>query len=470
MIKRTCVGWVAILACSAGTAQAEPLAADLEIFRETYRELIEINTTLSAGDCTAAARAMAKRLTDAGLPASDVQVIVPPEFPKQGNLVAVMKGSDSKRPPILLLAHIDVVEAQRADWQRDPFKLVEENGYFYARGASDDKAMAAAFVDSLVRYRKEGFRPKRDIKLALTCGEETDSTFNGVRYLLEHHKPLIDAAFALNEGGRALLDEQGNRVTLGIQVGEKVYQDFTLETTSPGGHSARPGDDNAITRLANGLVRLGPFKFPIAIGAVTQAYFAQTAKISTGAIAADLQAAAQPNPDASAVARVAAANPVWNAMMRTTCVATQVQAGHAPNALPQRARANVNCRILPGQSVADIRSTLVQVLADDSIQVTLAGEPGLAAPAPPLTPEILEPARKVAAKMWPGVPLVPSLSTGATDGRFLNAAGLPTYGLTGMFVDPDGGGVHGLNERIRVRSLYEGRDFLYSVVKLYAAK
>jgi acetylornithine deacetylase/succinyl-diaminopimelate desuccinylase-like protein len=217
-------------------------------------------------------------------------------------------------------------------------------------------------------------------------------------------------------------------------------------------------------------VRLGPFKFPVAIGAVTQAYFAQTAKLTEGTLAADLQAASQANPDPAAVARVAAANPVWNAMMRTTCVATQVNAGHAPNALPQRARANVNCRILPGQTVQDVRSTLVKVLADDTIQVTLAGDEGLAAPAPPLTAEILEPARKVAAKMWPGVPLVPSLSTGATDGRFLNAAGLPTYGLTGMFVDPDGGGVHGLNERIRVRSLYEGRDFLYSIVKAYAAK
>lgn len=469
MIKGASARWVAILAVSAG-AHAEPLPADLEVFRETYRELIEINTTLSAGDCTAASQAMAKRLTDAGLPASDVQVIVAPEFPKQGNLVAVMKGSDRKRPPILLLAHIDVVEARREDWQRDPFKLVEENGYFYARGASDDKAMAAAFVDSLVRYRQQGFRPKRDIKLALTCGEETDSHFNGVSYLLKHHRPLIDAAFALNEGGRALLDDNGNRVSLGIQVGEKIYQDFVLETTAPGGHSARPGDDNAITRLANGLVRLGPYKFPVAINPVTQAYFAQTAKSSAGSIAVDLEAASRANPNSEAVARVAAAAPVWNAMMRTTCVATQLDAGHAPNALAQRARANVNCRILPGQSVEEIRNTLVTVVADDSIKVTLADEPGPAAPAPALTAEILEPARKVAAKLWPGVPLVPSLSTGATDGRFLNAAGLPTYGLGGMFVDPDGGGVHGLNERIRVRSLYEGREFLYSVVKEYASK
>jgi acetylornithine deacetylase/succinyl-diaminopimelate desuccinylase-like protein len=409
-------------------------------------------------------------LTDAGLPENDMQIIVPPQFPKQGNLVAVLKGSDSKRKAILLLAHIDVVEANREDWQRDPFKLVEENGYFYARGTSDDKAMAAAFVDAIVRYRKEGFRPKRDIKLALTCGEETDSHFNGVRYLLDNHRPLIDAAFALNEGGRGQLDEQGKRVLLGIQVGEKIYQDFTLETTSPGGHSARPGDDNAITRLASGLVRIGAFKFPAAVNEVTRAYFAQTALLSQEPIAADLKATSQPDADAAALARIAARNPVWNAMIRTTCVSTQVNAGHAPNALPQRARANVNCRILPGQAVEDVRNTLVQVLADPTISVTLAAEPGPAAPAPSLTPEVMEPARKVAAKLWPGVPVVPSLSTGATDGRFLNAAGLPCYGLSGMFTDPDGGGVHGLNERIRVRSLYEGREFLYSVVKLYAGK
>jgi acetylornithine deacetylase/succinyl-diaminopimelate desuccinylase-like protein len=462
-----------VFATMALAVGAVPLAyaagpKDLEQFRDTYRELVEINTTLSEGDCTAAAQAMGKRLTGAGIPATDVQIIVPPEFPKQGNLVAVLKGTNARRPAILLLAHIDVVEAKREDWERDPFKLVEENGYFYARGASDDKAMAAAFVDSLVRYAKEGFRPQRDIKLALTCGEETDSHFNGVRYLLQNHRSLIDAEFALNEGGRGVLDEQGKRVLHGIQVGEKVYQDFTLETTSPGGHSARPGKDNAITRLAEGLVRLGKFEFPTQINEVTKAYFESTAALSTGQTAADLTAALVPNPDPAVIARLGATNPNWNAMMRTTCVSTQVNAGHAPNALPQRARANVNCRILPGQPVEEVRQTLVKVLADASISVSLSGDAGVQSPAPPLTPAILEPARKVTAKLWPGIPVVPSLSTGATDGRFLNAAGLPTYGLSGMFIDPDGGGVHGLNERIRVRSLYEGREFLYEVVKLYA--
>lgn len=462
-------GVLLAIACCAGVPAAAD-TPDLEIFRQTYRELVEINTTLSAGDCTVAAQAMARRLTDAGLPESAVRVIVPPEFPKQGNLVAVLKGSDAKRKPMLLLAHIDVVEAKREDWERDPFKLVEENGYFYARGASDDKAMAAVFVDNLVRYRKEGYRPRRDIKLALTCGEETDSHFNGVRYLLEHHRPLIDAQFALNEGGRGQLDEQGNKVLLGIQVGEKIYQDFALETTSPGGHSARPGKDNAITRLANGLGRLGEFEFPANVGEVTRAYFLQAATQSSGELAADLKAAGQATANPAALAHVSAQNPIWNAMIRTTCVSTQIEGGHAPNALPQRARANVNCRILPGESVDDVRATIVRALADTTISVTLTGDPGLAAPAPPLTPQILGPVRKIAAKLWPGVPLVPSLSTGATDGRFLNAAGLPTYGLSGMFVDPDGSGVHGLNERIRVRSLYEGRNFLHDVVKLYASQ
>ena len=461
-------GALAFSLAFATTSWAQALAPDLATFRQTYQELVEINTTLSAGNCTTAAQAMAKRLVDAGYPAADVQVITPPDFPKQGNLVAVLKGSMPARKAILLLAHIDVVEARREDWERDPFKLVEENGYFFARGASDDKAMAAAFVDSLVRYRKGGFRPERDIKLALTCGEETDSTFNGVRYLLANHRALIDAEFALNEGGRGTLDETGKRVLLGIQIGEKKYQDYKLETVSPGGHSARPDGDNAITRLSTGLVRLGAYQFPVSIGEVTREFFKQTAALSGGDVATDLNTLAQGNLDESAIGHIAARNPLWNAMMRTTCVATQIEGGHAPNALPQRVRANVNCRILPGEDAEAILRTLISVLADSSISVSLAEPPGPASPAPPLTAAVLGPARKVAAKLWPGVPVVPSLSTGATDGRFLNAAGLPTYGLSGMFIDPDGGGVHGLNERIRVRSLYEGRDFLYQVVKLYA--
>jgi acetylornithine deacetylase/succinyl-diaminopimelate desuccinylase-like protein len=467
-IGRLIAASLTALLWGAGT-HAQPSSPDLEVFRQTYKELVEINTTLSAGSCTQAAQAMGKRLLDAGFPASDVQVIAPTEFPKQGNLIAILKGTaNTKRKPILLLAHIDVVEAKREDWERDPFKLVEENGYFYARGTSDDKAMAAVFVDSLVRYRKAGYKPQRDIKLALTCGEETDATFNGVSYLLKNNRALLDAEFSLNEGGRGTLDENGKRLLLGIQIGEKVYQDFRLETTSPGGHSARPSKDNAITRLAAGLIKVGAYDFPIRISEVTREFFKQTAAMSNDPMAQDLKAASQGNPSDEVVARIAAKSALWNAMMRTTCVATQLEGGHAPNALPQRASANVNCRILPGENVEAIRQTLVNVVGDPSISVSLVAEPGPTSPAPPLTPTVLDPAKKVAAKLWPGVPVVPSLSTGATDGRFTNAAGIPTYGLTGMFIDPDGGGVHGLNERIRVRSLYEGREFLYEVVKLYA--
>lgn len=455
-----------LLAGAAVAAQHDD--PSLPRFRETYQELVEINTTLSAGDCTRAAKAMSKRLLAAGYPAADVQVIVPAKFPQQGNLVAVLKGAQPRSKAILLLAHIDVVEAKREDWERDPFKLVEENGYFHARGSHDDKAMAAVFVDSLVRYRQEGFRPKRDIKMALTCGEETDSVFNGVQYLLENHRALIEAGFALNEGGRAQLDDQGKRLSLGIQVGEKVYQDFRLETTSPGGHSARPGKDNAITRLAAGLVKIGAYQFPYAVNEATRSFFEQTAAVTPGRTGEAMRQAAETGVDTAVLERLSDANPTWNSMMRTTCVATQTLAGHAPNALAQRATANVNCRILPGTPVDEVRQRLEEVLADPSIKVTFVDPPGPTSAPPPLTAAILGPARKIAAKLWPGVPVVPSMSTGATDGRFLNAAGLPTYGMGSMFVDPDGGGVHGLNERIRVRSLYEGRAFLYELVKLYS--
>jgi acetylornithine deacetylase/succinyl-diaminopimelate desuccinylase-like protein len=457
-----------VLTAGGAVAAERGDAASLSRFRATYQELVETNTTLSAGDCTRAAEAMSKRLLAAGYPAADVQVIVPEKFPRQGNLVAVLRGTEPKNPAILLLAHIDVVEAKREDWERDPFKLVEENGYFYARGSHDDKAMAAVFVDSLVRYREAGFRPKRDIKLALTCGEETDSVFNGAQYLLEKHRPLIDAGFALNEGGRAQLDDQGKRLSLGIQVGEKVYQDFQLETTSPGGHSARPGKDNAITRLAAGLVKIGAYQFPYAVNDATRSFFKQTSAVTAGDVGADMQKAGETGVDTAVLDRLADTNPTWNSMMRTTCVATQTLAGHAPNALAQRATANVNCRILPGTPVDAVKLRLEEVLADPTIKVTFVEPPGPTSPPPPLTPAILDPAKKVAARLWPGVPVVPSMSTGATDGRYLNAAGLPTYGMGSMFVDPDGGGVHGLNERIRVRSLYEGREFLYEVVKLYS--
>ncbi len=447
------------LAQAPGTAQRE--------LREIYKELVEINTTDSVGSCTEAAQALAARLRAAGLPAQDVQVIVPPDGPKKGNLIARYRGTGAKKP-IMLLGHLDVVEAKREDWERDPFKVVEENGYFYARGASDDKAMVAVFTANLIRYRRESYRPERDLIQVATCDEEMiPSKFSGIVYLLKNHRNLIDAEFALNEGGNGLLDRNGNYLRMTIQAGEKVFQTYQLEVTNPGGHSSLPVKDNAITRLAGGLARLGAYDFPFKLSATTRAYYERMSSIETGQTAADMKAILREPPDAEAIARLSAANPLNNSTLRTTCVATMLDAGHATNALPQRARATVNCRILPGESVAEVQQTLARVVADDKIKITPTHEPTLSPP-PPLSREILGPIETVSAQMWPGVPLVPTMLVAATDGRFTINAGIPTYGVNGMFRDPDGSGVHGLNERIRVRTLYEGHEFLYRLVKLYA--
>ena len=442
-----------------------PPAAQREL-REIYKELVEINTTDSAGSCTQAANAMAARLRAGGLPAADVRLIVHPGNAKKGNLVARYRGSGARKP-LMLLGHLDVVEAKREDWTRDPFKLVEENGYFYARGSSDDKAMDAVFIANLIRYRREGYRPERDLLLVLTCDEEIIPTkFSGIEYLLKNHRALIDAEFALNEGSAGLLDKDGRYVRMGIQAGEKVFITYVLETTNPGGHSSLPLKNNAIYHLAGGLARLAAFDFPFKLSDTTRAYFERMSAIETGQVAADMKAILRDPPDAEAIARLSA-NPINNSTFRTTCVATMLDAGHATNALPQRARATVNCRILPGEPVEEVQRTLERVLADDQIKVTPTGAAVLS-PQPPLTREILGPVEAVSAQLWPGVPVVPTMLVATTDGRFTNNAGIATYGLSGMFRDPDGSGVHGLNERIRVRSLYEGHEFLYRVVKLYA--
>ncbi len=461
---------VGALAFGAGAAvaQAPDLRPDQAAFRDLYEELVETNTTLSEGSCTLASERMAARLLAAGYPAADVRVLAPTERPKDGNLSAVLRGSDPSAAPLLLLAHIDVVEANRADWTRDPFTLVEEGGYFYARGATDDKAQASVWVDTLVRLKAEGFTPRRDIKIALTCGEETADTWNGVEWLLAEHPDVLAAGFALNEGAGGQLDADGNRIALNLQAGEKLYQDYHLELTNPGGHSARPRKDNAIAGMARSLGALGDYDFALELNPITRAYFAAVAG-SSPQYAADLRAlTATDIPDADAAARLSTANPAWNATMRTTCIPTLVSGGHAPNAQPQRVTANVNCRILPGHTIAETQAEIVRVLDNPAIQVTTVGAPDPTSPPPPLGADILDPVRQVAGRIWPGVPIVPTMSVGATDGRFTNAAGIPTYGMTGMFGDPDGGGAHGLNERIRVRSLYEGRDFLFEVVKLYA--
>ncbi len=457
-----------LLLSSATSVLAKPPSADETAFRALYKQLVEINTTLSVGSCTSAAKAMAARLKTAGLADADLQILAPPERPNDGSLIARYAGSDTKAEPILLLAHLDVVEARREDWERDPFTLVEENGFFYARGASDDKAMAAVFTDSLIRYKAEGFTPRRGITLALTCGEETPDTFNSVEWLLQTRPDVLKAAFVVNEGAGGELNARDEPVALQVQAGEKVYQDFHLEITNPGGHSSRPVKDNAVVQLAGAIERIGAYQFPIRLNPITRAYFQRQAELSDSAVAQDMQAVLREPPDEPAAQRLWARNPAWNGTLRTTCTPTMIDGGHAPNALPQRAKANVNCRILPGEPVDAVKAKLVELIADEKIALSLAGKPGLASSPPLLSREILDPVRTVAERVWPGVAIVPTQSTGATDGRFLNAAGIPTYGISGMFHDAEGSRAHGLNERIRVKSLLDGRRFLYELVKIYA--
>jgi acetylornithine deacetylase/succinyl-diaminopimelate desuccinylase-like protein len=460
--------WLAGLAM-AGAAHGAALTPVQQQMRAIYQELVETNTTNSVGSCTVAAQKMAKRLKAGGFNDKELQIVIPPGGPAKGNLIARLKGDGSKKP-LLLLAHIDVVEAKREDWERDPFKLVEENGMFYARGSSDDKAMAAAFVTNMLLYKKEKLPLKRDVILALTCDEElVPSRFDGAEYLVNHHRALIDAEIALNEGGGGLLDKDGKPVRHGIQAGEKIYQSFQLEVTNPGGHSSAPFKDNAIYHLADGLSRLGQFAFPFKLSPVTRAYYQRMAEIEKGQVADDMKAILQDPPDQAALERLYAVSPVHNSTVRTTCVATKVDAGHADNALPQRARATVNCRILPGEPIAEVQATLQRVVADDKIKISRIGD-GVDGPMPPMTPVLMKAVEEISNDMWPGVPVIPTMSTGGTDGRFLNNAGIWTYGVSGMFHGPEGSGAHGLNEHIRVKSLYDGQEYLYRLGKRLATE
>jgi len=454
-------------ASRAGYAQAG--GQGLERFRATYRELVETNTTLSSGSCTLAATRMAARLKAAGYPDGDVRVFVPDGHPKEGGLLAVLRGSDPAVKAILMLAHVDVVEAKREDWTRDPFTLVEEDGYFYARGASDDKAQAAIWVDNLVRYRDEGFRPKRSIKLALTCGEETSSALNGAGWLAKNERDAIDAEFALNEGAGGALDAQGGRMALEILAAEKASQNYLLEATNAGGHSSRPVADNAIYHIARAIDHVSEYEFPVQLNDANRAFFDGMSKIVGGEAGAAMTRVLRNPGDAASVAALDK-DVNWHAMLRTTCVATVLAGGHATNALPQRASANINCRIFPGVSRETVLAQLAKIIADPAVKVTIPEVRGPAAEPAPLTPRILEPVKKVADEMWPGIPIVPILEPGASDAQFLNPAGIPTYGISGIFEDPDLGHIHGLNERIRVKSVYEGREFLYRLVKIYAGE
>lgn len=462
---------ISLIACTAIAAPApapgpSPTAGEAA-FRELYKELVETNTTLSAGDCTLAASQLAARLKAAGYADADVNVWSVPEHPKEGGLYAQLKGSDARAKPVLMLGHIDVVEAKREDWTRDPFTLIEEDGFFYGRGTYDDKAMSAVWVDSLIRYKQEGYKPKRTIKLALTCGEETNGAFNGAEYLAKNQRDLIDAEFAINEGGGGQMDPSGKPVFSGIQVGEKLSQNYTLEVTNPGGHSSRPMPDNAINQLAFGLTKIAQYKFPVTFNDTTRAFFKEMATIRGGDEGKAMLALIADPKDAAATATLEA-NPDYSRILHTTCIATLLDAGHATNALPQRARANVNCRIFPGTTAEDVRKQLETIVADPAIKITIRETRNAPAPPPPLDDKVIGPAVKLARQMYPGVPNLMIMQAGATDGAFLTPVGIPTYGISGMFIDADGNGVHGLNERIRVKTLMDGRAYLYQLMKAYA--
>ena len=435
-----------------------PPESDQRLAREIYAQMIESKSGFTTGATTGIAESVAARLKTAGFQEKDI--FVGGAIATKYNVVVRYHGTGAQKP-ILLLAHIDVVEAKREDWSMDPFQLVEKDGYFYGRGTSDDKAQAAIWVANLIRYKQEGFRPDRDLIVALTADEEGGGPYNGVDWLLKNHRDLIESDFALNEGGKGEI-VNGKRVANEMGLAEKTYADFRFEVRNKGGHSSRPVPDNAIYHLAGALYRLANYNFPFQLNDVTRAYFAQLSKMETGSLAGDLAAVARG--DEKAMERVAKQSPGMNSMLRTTCVATQLEGGHAPNALPQLAAANVNCRIFPDDSVEHVLASLKQVAADDQVMVSIRTDEGKAPPSP-MRPDIMKAFAQITDSMWPGVITVPEMSTGASDGRYLRAAGIPTYGIQGFFLDRDDVRAHGRDERMPVQSFYEGQTFLYELVK-----
>jgi acetylornithine deacetylase/succinyl-diaminopimelate desuccinylase-like protein len=428
-----------------------------QLAHDIYKQLIEINTTESAGNTTTAAEAMAQRLIDAGFAKSDVVVLTPEA--RHGNLVARLRGS-GKQKPLLLLAHLDVVEAKREDWSTDPFTLVEKDGYFYARGSEDDKAMAAIWIATLIRFKHEGFVPNRDLIVALTADEETGN-YNGASWLVQNHRDLIDAAYALNEGGGGAMRD-GRNLYNGVGASEKVYVTFQLEVKNPGGHSSLPREPNAIYQLADALTKLHAYHFPVKLNEITRTYFARMAAFEDPRVAADMRALAE-HDDAEAAARLSK-NFVYDARMRTTCVATRLDAGHADNALPQTARATVNCRVLPGDDPEGVRAQIANVINDPAVAITWVdkAKPSVASP---LDPAVITPIEAVTNEFWPGVVVVPLMATGASDGLYLRNAGIPTYGVSGIFSEIGESRAHGKDERVGVKQFYDAAQFLYALVK-----
>ena len=435
---------------------------------DILKQLIEINTTDSVGNVTTAAEAMAARLRDGGFSESDIKVAGPNERKK--NLVARFRGT-GKRKPILFIGHLDVVEALRSDWTTDPFEFIEKDGYFYGRGTEDMKEGDAILVTNFIRLKKEGYVPDRDLILALTADEEGGS-FNGVDWLLREHRDWIDAQYCINLDGGEFEKDKDKRLLAGIQASEKVYVDFQFESLNPGGHSSVPSPDNAIYHLAGALSRLQSFSFPLEINEITRSYFAKNAAMETGQLAADMKAVAKQPPDTAAVQRLSA-QPYYNSLLHTTCVATMLSGGHAPNALPQTARANVNCRIFPGEDPEEVHKALVRVANDPKVKVTIVPQltpdgkvvPVVPVPPSPLLPEVTNAMERVLSVVWPGVPLVATMSTGATDGKYARIAGIPTYGISCMFFDKNDNREHGKDERVGVQDFYDGVEFGHKLMK-----
>ncbi|HEY1469354.1 MAG TPA: M20/M25/M40 family metallo-hydrolase [Candidatus Acidoferrum sp.] len=466
------LSYVALLSCAvlllSGGARAEDRQKTDQEARAVLKQLIEINTTDSAGNVSKAAEAMAQRLRAAGFTEKDVRVAGPNDRKK--NLVARYRGTAQKKP-ILFIGHLDVVEALRSDWTTNPFEFVEKDGYFYGRGTQDMKEGDAILVMAFLRLKREGFVPDRDLILALTADEEGGAA-NGVDWLLKEHKDWIDAQYCINLDGGEFEKLKGKRVLAGLQASEKVYADFQLETTNPGGHSSVPGAQNAIYELAAALLKVQSFSFPVKINEITRNYFKHSATLTVGSQAADLRGAAKEPPDPDAIKRLSA-NPYYNSLLHTTCVATLLSGGHAPNALPQTARANVNCRIFPGEDPEEVHKTLERVVANPKVKVTLVPEktvdgkliPIVAVPPSPLLPEVTGTLEQTLSTMWPGLPVVPTMSTGATDGKYLRIAGIPTYGIACMFFDMEDDRAHGKDERIEIPEYYNGVEFGYRFIK-----
>ena len=442
-------------------ADSKSRAGEAE-FREVYKELVETNTALSNGSCTLAAERMAARLKSAGL--EQVQVFTAPGHPKEGGLFAVYPGSDSKAKAILLLAHIDVVEAKREDWTRDPFVLVEENGSFYARGAMDDKAEAAIWVDTLMRYAREKFKPRRAIKIALTCGEETAGAFNGAQWLAQNHRDWIDAEFAINEGAWGEMDEHGVKLVMNVQAGEKAAQNFRLEVTNPGGHSSQPRKDNAIDELAAALLKIADYRFTPELSDLTKAYFQAAAKYEDPQVAGAMRAFAANPADAKAIATLSA-KPDQVGKIGTTCVVTMINGGHALNALPQRAGANVNCRIFPGHPPAAIMAELARAVANPNVTFKDVTEGTVPTDASPMRPDFIAAVTDAMAAAYPGVPVFPSMASGASDSMWFRSHGVPSYGASPTFLKPSDDFSHGLNERMPVANIAPGINYYLLVLR-----